>query len=99
MVVVLDVEIPADISHTTHAPVTKKGELFPSVPIVPGGFIHMDPPEHTRYRNLLSREFSARGTAAYAPRVAELATAQLAAVREHGSPVDLLPTYIRPLSL
>ncbi|MGW1061139.1 cytochrome P450 [Micromonospora rubida] len=85
--------------HTTHAPVTKKGEIFPSVPIVPGGFIHMDPPEHTRYRNLLSSEFSARATRAYAPRVAELATAQLAQVREHGSPVDLLPTYVRPLSL
>ncbi|GHH30893.1 cytochrome P450 [Streptomyces rubradiris] len=85
--------------HTTHAPVTKKGEIFPSVPIVPGGFIHMDPPEHTRYRNLLSSEFSARATAAYAPRVAELAAAQLAQVRQHGSPVDLLPTYVRPLSL
>lgn len=85
--------------YDTHAPVTKKGELFPSVPIVPGGFIHMDPPEHTRYRNLLSSEFSARATSAYAPRVAELATEQLARVREHGSPCDLLPTYIRPLSL
>ncbi|MBH0781814.1 cytochrome P450 [Nocardia bovistercoris] len=85
--------------HTTHAPVTKKGELFPSVPIVPGGFIHMDPPAHTRYRSLLSGEFSARATQAYAPRVAELAAEQLARVREHGSPVDLLPTFIRPLSL
>jgi cytochrome P450 len=85
--------------HTTHVPVTKKGELFPSVPIVPGGFIHMDPPEHTHYRNLLSSEFSTRNMEAFAPRVAQRAAAQLAELREKGSPVDLLPTYIRPLSL
>ena len=85
--------------YDTHAPVTKKGEIFPGVPIVPGGFIHMDPPDHTRYRNLLSREFSARRTAAYGPRVAEMAAAQLAEVRAHGSPVDLMATYVRPLSL
>ncbi|MFF5077628.1 cytochrome P450 [Actinoplanes sp. NPDC000266] len=85
--------------YDTHAPVTKKGEIFPGVPLVPGGFIHMDPPDHTRYRNLLSGEFSARRTAAYGPRVAELAAAQLAEVRAHGSPADLMATYIRPLSL
>jgi cytochrome P450 len=85
--------------HTTHAPVTKKGELFPSVPIVPGGFIHMDPPEHTRYRNLLSSEFGITAMEAFAPRVAELAAAQLTELRGAGSPADLLPAYIRPLSL
>ncbi|MCR6488758.1 cytochrome P450 [Amycolatopsis sp. OK19-0408] len=85
--------------YDTHLPVTKKGEIFPGVPIVPGGFIHMDPPDHTRYRNLLSREFSARATTAYTPRVAELTAAQLAEVRAQGSPVDLLPAFIRPLSM
>jgi cytochrome P450 len=85
--------------HTTHAPVTKKGEVFPSVPIVPGGFIHMDPPDHTRYRNLLSSEFGTRAMEAFAPRITELATEQLAELRQKGSPVDLLPHYIRPLSL
>ncbi|GIG59304.1 cytochrome P450 [Longispora fulva] len=85
--------------HTTHVPVTKRGEVFPSVPIVPGGFIHMDPPEHTGYRNLLSSEFSTRNMEAFAPRLTELAAAQLAELREGGSPVDLLPQFIRPLSL
>lgn len=85
--------------HTTHVPVTKKGELFPSVPIVPGGFIHMDPPEHTSYRNLLISEFNTRKMEAFAPRITELAAEKLAAMREKGSPVDLLPTFIRPLSL
>jgi cytochrome P450 len=85
--------------HTAHVPLTKNGELFPSVPIVPGGFIHMDPPEHTRYRNVLSGEFNIRSMEAFAPRVARMATEQLAELREKGSPVDLLPTYVRPLAL
>jgi cytochrome P450 len=85
--------------HSTHAPVTKKGELFPSMPIIPGVFIHMDPPDHTRYRNLLSREFGTRVVEAFAPRATELAEAALADLRGAGSPVDLLQAYIRPLSL
>jgi cytochrome P450 len=79
--------------------VTKKGELFPSVPIVPGGFIHMDPPDHTRYRNLLSSEFGTRRMEAFAPHVADLAATQLEALREQGSPADLMAAYIRPLSV
>lgn len=84
--------------HTAHVPLTKRGEVFPSVPIVPGGFIHMDPPDHTRYRNILSSEFGVRRMEAFAPVVASMATEQLAELRSKGSPVDLLPTFIRPLS-
>lgn len=84
--------------HTAHVPLTKRGEVFPSVPIVPGGFIHMDPPDHTRYRNILSSEFGVRRMEAFAPVVAGMATEQLAELRSKGSPVDLLPTFIRPLS-
>lgn len=84
--------------HTAHVPLTKRGEVFPSVPIVPGGFIHMDPPDHTRYRNILSSEFGVRRMEAFAPVVARMATEQLAELRSKGSPVDLLPTFVRPLS-
>ncbi|MGW1163377.1 cytochrome P450 [Streptomyces sp. NPDC002513] len=85
--------------HTAHVPLTKRGEVFPSVPIVPGGFIHMDPPEHTGYRTLLSGEFNRQSMEALAPEVTRTVTEQLGQLKGKGSPVDLLPTYIRPLAL
>lgn len=85
--------------HSAHIPVTKKGEPFPPMPIIPGVFIHMDPPEHTRYRGMVSAEFSMRRMEELAPRVGEMAAEQLAALRAGGSPADLLRAYIRPLAL
>jgi cytochrome P450 len=85
--------------HSAHIPVTKNGEPFPSMPIIPGVFIHMDPPEHTRYRGMLSSQFSTHRVEELAPWVARAAAEQLAALRARGSPADLLPAYIRPLTL
>ena len=77
----------------------KKGEPFSSMPIIPGMFIHMDPPEHTRYRGMLTAEFGTARMAELAPRIAEIAASQVDVLRSQGSPADLLPAYIRPVVL
>ncbi|GGZ20595.1 cytochrome P450 [Streptomyces olivaceoviridis] len=85
--------------HSAHFPMLKKGEPFPSMPIIPGMFIHMDPPEHTRYRGMLTAEFGTGRMAELAPRIKEIAAGQLDELRAQGSPADLLTAYIRPLVL
>jgi cytochrome P450 len=60
----------------------------------------MDPPKHTRYRRIVSREFTPRASAALAPRIAELAAQIVDRVIERGE-CDLvddvageLPSYV-----
>jgi cytochrome P450 len=60
----------------------------------------MDPPRHTQYRRLVSREFTPRASAALAPRIAELAVRIIDQVIERGA-CDLvedvageLPSYV-----
>ncbi|MCG8915894.1 cytochrome P450 [Actinokineospora sp. PR83] len=89
-------------SHSTeigHFPVTHQGQLVPTHPSIPGMFIHMDPPEHTRYRSLLTGEFTVRRANLLKPRVEEVAAEQVAVMRESGAPVDLVTGFARPLVL
>ncbi len=60
----------------------------------------MDPPKHTRYRRIVSREFTPRASLALAPRIAELAAQIVDRVIERGE-CDLvddvageLPSYV-----
>ncbi|MFF2807716.1 cytochrome P450 [Streptomyces sp. NPDC058000] len=62
-----------------------------------GGLFTMDPPEHTRLRSLVAREFTPRRVAALAPRIAELTGALLDAMARHGGPVDVLEALAQPL--
>ena len=52
--------------------------------------LHMDPPDHTRYRTLVSREFIPRSANALKPRVEELAKKIIDDVIERGE-CDLMP--------
>jgi cytochrome P450 len=45
-----------------------------------GLIIYMDPPRHTRYRNLVSKAFTPRGVAQIEPEVVRIARAHLAAL-------------------
>ena len=65
-----------------------------------GMMLMMDPPLHTRYRRIVSREFTPRASAALAPRIGELARQIIDAVIERGE-CDLvddvageLPSYV-----
>jgi cytochrome P450 len=66
-------------------------------PAEPGMFLGMDPPEHTRYRRLLTRHFSARRMRQLTPRVAQITEQVLDDVERHGPPVDLVPTFAVPI--
>ncbi|MFF4717017.1 cytochrome P450 [Streptomyces eurythermus] len=57
----------------------------------------MDPPEHTRVRRLVSREFTARRVAALRPRVQARTDELLDAMERTGSPADLVPALAFPL--
>lgn len=82
-----------------HFPVTKYGGPVPQFPAMPGMFIHMDPPEQTRFRRLLTREFTARRISQLTPEVEAVAAEQIKVMREHGSSADLVETFVNPLVL
>jgi len=82
-----------------HFPVTHQGQVIPTHPLIPGMFIHMDPPEHTKYRRLLQGEFTVRRTSRLTPIVEAVAAQQIEVMREHGAPADLVTTFAKPLVL
>ncbi len=89
-------------SHSTeicHFPMTHCGELVPNFPLIPGMFIYMDPPDHTRYRRLLTGEFTARRVSQLTARAEAVAADQVSLLREHGSPADLKTCFTDPLVL
>ncbi|MFK4212454.1 cytochrome P450 [Streptomyces sp. NPDC030920] len=59
--------------------------------------LNMDPPEHTRVRRLVSREFTVRRVAALRPRIQEHTDALLDAMAKSEGPVDLIPALAFPL--
>jgi cytochrome P450 len=66
----------------------------------PGQFLRMDPPEHTRYRRLLTGQFTVRRMNALTPRIEQIvadhldAMADMADMRE---PVDLVENFAMPV--
>ncbi|MFE0023210.1 cytochrome P450 [Amycolatopsis sp. NPDC059021] len=82
-----------------HFPVTHQGQVIPASPLIPGMFIHMDPPEHTRYRRLLTGEFTVRRTSRLTAHIEQVAAEQIDAMRAHGAPADLVGTFAKPLVL
>ncbi|ROQ67129.1 cytochrome P450 [Streptomyces sp. 840.1] len=59
--------------------------------------LNMDPPEHTRVRKLVSREFTARRVAGLRPRIQQHTDALLDAMAEKDPPIDLVPALAFPL--
>jgi cytochrome P450 len=65
-------------------------------PVEPPSMLVADPPEHTRYRKLVTRAFSARAVAALRPRVAQIAEELLDEIARCAlscSTVDLVQHY------
>jgi cytochrome P450 len=62
-------------------------------PIEPPSMLVTDPPEHTRYRKLVTRAFSARAVAAMRPRVEEIAERLLDEIASSGPTADLVARY------
>ena len=60
-----------------------------SVAAQPGFLLSLDPPDHTRIRRMLTKEFSMRRLAALRPRIKEIATMFLDEMEAGGPPADL----------
>ncbi|MET0426089.1 MAG: cytochrome P450 [Actinoplanes sp.] len=63
----------------------------------PGDFITADPPEHSRYRRLLTGQFTLRRMNALAGHIEEIVAEHLAAMAELTPPVDLVRTFALPV--
>lgn len=63
----------------------------------PGMLLNMDPPEHTRYRGMLTRYFTVRRMRALAPRIERIVANHLDAMEAAGPPTDLVPAFARPI--
>jgi cytochrome P450 len=62
-----------------------------------GNFIGMDAPDHTRYRRLLTGQFTVRRMKALAPRVEEIVRDHLDAMVAAGPPADLVTSFALPV--
>ncbi len=66
-------------------------------PAKPGMFIAMDAPDHTRYRKLLTGQFTVRRMNQLMPRIEQIVAEHLAAMRASGSPADLVADFALPV--
>ena len=72
----------------------------PSVPDETAGvhaLLNIDPPDHTRLRRLLQKEFTPRRAGQLRPRTEQIAAGLLDELEARGGVVDLLGAYARPL--
>ncbi|GAA0820727.1 cytochrome P450 [Streptosporangium amethystogenes subsp. fukuiense] len=66
-------------------------------PADPGMFIRMDPPDHTRYRRLLTAQFTVRRMKQLEPRIHEITEERLDAMEKAGPPQDLVREFALPI--
>ncbi|WP_214318314.1 cytochrome P450 [Nonomuraea sediminis] len=66
-------------------------------PAPPGIFTAMDAPEHTRYRRLLTGQFTVRRMRRLTEQVQAITTEHLDAMARHGSPADLVTELAQPV--
>jgi cytochrome P450 len=64
---------------------------------MPGFFLTMDPPEHTRFRQLLTPEFMLKHMRRLEPLILETVTSTLDAMRDSGPPADLVTSFSLPV--
>jgi cytochrome P450 len=72
-------------------------DLATSGPTEPPSLLVVDPPDHTRFRRLVSRSFTPRATAAFEPMVQRTADRLLDALDPTAGPVDLIAGYAAEL--
>lgn len=66
-------------------------------PTVSGWFLGMDPPEHTRFRRLLTGRFTMRRMSDLQPRIQRIVDDHLDAMEDTGPPVDLVESFAVPI--
>jgi cytochrome P450 len=74
------------------------GGLGAQLPPAPPGHLHaMDPPEHTRYRQLLTGKFTVRRMELLTARIEEITATYLDTIAKQGPPADLVQDYAFPI--
>ena len=63
----------------------------------PPSMLVVDPPDHTRFRRLVSRAFTPRATARFEPTIEAIAASLLDRLDDGGGTVDLVAGYAAPL--
>jgi cytochrome P450 len=63
----------------------------------PGSFLSLDPPEHGRYRSLLTGHFTVRRMRALEPRIAQIVSDCLDALAQAGQGADLVRHFALPV--
>ncbi|WP_232660709.1 cytochrome P450 [Pseudonocardia sp. TRM90224] len=66
-------------------------------PAARGAFIRNDPPEHTRYRHLVTGRFTVRRMRLLTDWITELTKRRLDLMERHGPPVDLVEMFAQPI--
>ncbi|MBB5953820.1 cytochrome P450 [Saccharothrix tamanrassetensis] len=66
-------------------------------PAPPGNFSAMDPPGHTRYRRLLTGQFTVRRMRRLTERLREITAEHLDAMDRHGPTADLVEAFAQPI--
>ncbi|TWV53858.1 cytochrome P450 [Streptomyces misionensis] len=79
------------------SPVKVPGSELSTDALPAGMFVNMDPPEHTRYRRLLSKHFTIRRVRELRPRIQEMTDRLLDAMADQGGPADLVKAFAKPL--
>jgi cytochrome P450 len=78
-----------------HLPMPGFPEEIPPAP--PGDMTGMDPPEHTRYRQLLAGHFTVRRMRLLTERAEQVCAQRLAAMAAQGPPADLVTAFAQPV--
>jgi cytochrome P450 len=80
-----------------HHPSTPQIGKHQAVRRPPAFFARLDPPEHTRYRKLLTGQFTVRRMKLLEPRITEITAATLDAMERTGPPAELVRDFALPI--
>ncbi|MFI6742477.1 cytochrome P450 [Nonomuraea sp. NPDC050451] len=80
-----------------HHPTTPQIGQHQAMRRPPAFFVRLDPPEHTRYRKLLTGQFTVRRMKLLEPRIAEITASTLDAMLRTGPPAELVRDFALPI--
>ncbi|MEU9889378.1 cytochrome P450 [Sphaerisporangium sp. NPDC051011] len=79
-----------------HPPISQRARVQ-TLAKLPGFFIREDPPEHTRFRRLLTGQFTVRRMRQLEPRIEKITADRLDAMEQVGAPADLVREFALPI--
>ena len=80
-----------------HSPINDLAGGRTPPPAMPGMFLSMDPPEHTRYRHQLIGQFTVRRMRLLTERITQITADCLDAMAAQGPVLDLVPAFAVPI--